>query len=84
MDDSERAQLSEARALSESKSLSERTAEAIAWWAISVAEIARQATDRDDLAARLTGDAPIPLVALLPQRHTTPAAVPDPGRAEDP
>lgn len=55
----EAADLAEARAASDAKTLGQRTEEAIAWLAISVAEIARQARDEADLARRLEGEPPV-------------------------
>lgn len=64
----ERADLADARAASDAKSLGERTAEAIAWLAVSVAEIARVSKDEADFARRLEGDPPIAPSDCLPAR----------------
>jgi hypothetical protein len=54
----EAADLEEARALSDSKSLERRLEEALQWAALSVLEIARTAADEADLARKLEGDFP--------------------------
>jgi hypothetical protein len=50
------ADLGEARALSDSKTLARRLEDAIDWAALSVLEIARTARDEDDLAPMLEGE----------------------------
>lgn len=64
----ERADLADARAASDAKSLGQRTEEAIAWMAITVAEISRVSTDEADFARRLEGDPPIAPADCLPAR----------------
>lgn len=56
--------LAEARAESDAKSLGQRTTEAIEWLCVSVAEIARGATDQADLRARLEGEMPVSLAEI--------------------
>lgn len=54
----EEADLAEARARSDSKSLSERLEEAIQWAALTVLQIAETAEDEADLTRKLEGDFP--------------------------
>lgn len=52
----ERADLEEARAASDEKSLSERADEAVALHLITISELARRARDREELAQMLDGE----------------------------
>ena len=56
----QRGELAEARARSDRMTLAERTEEAIALYVLTVAEIARDARDTDDLIARLSRQEPSP------------------------
>lgn len=67
-----RAELADARAASDAKSLGQRAEEAIAWLAVSVAEISRSSKDDADFARRLEGDDPIAPSDCLPTRARRP------------
>lgn len=69
LDFEERDELAEARAASDSKSLSERADETIAWVCVNLAEIARTSRDRDDLQRRLEGELPTPLRVIWDSRE---------------
>jgi hypothetical protein len=52
--------LAEARACSDALTLSERAEEAIAWMAVSLAEIASRCRDSDELVARFAAEPAFP------------------------
>jgi hypothetical protein len=65
----ERADLAEARAESDRKSLSERADEAVALYLLTVAELSRRASSADELAAMLEEETPISPSAIWKRRH---------------
>ena len=56
----QRAELAEARAASDARTLSERTEDAVALLVLTVVELARRAKDRDELADLLARQEPLP------------------------
>ncbi|MBX3275003.1 MAG: hypothetical protein KF729_32360 [Sandaracinaceae bacterium] len=58
LEQAEASDLADARARSDARTLSERADDAVAWACVTIAELARQATDPDDLRRRLEGDVP--------------------------
>ncbi len=65
----ERSDLEDARVASDSKTLSQRTEEAVAWYLVTLAEIARRVQTEAELKSLMDADRPISLTERWAELH---------------